>query len=342
MKMYILLNQESIKKIRFLKMGLANFKFNTSYELLSKYNIQSQYLWDSVFNLIVRVDKSYKDILKEIEDCKILRIWCQRNTLHLICKEKFDFYVGISNLIGNWFSRKYLVNTASVEEYMELSRSIISGISPKSLNHKFIKNWAGALIEMSRQGHILTYYGGNVITNKNEITYSLTLLDLITYYFQHYGPASISDFLHWSGLKVKRQLVIECLKKHKKIHFIEDIAYHVDDLKIDLNFEIPEILIFSKFDMVLVSYSDKKWICDSIYFKRVWGRSGHVEAVIIVLGKICGTWRRKYNCLIEIYWFFEISSEVKEKVFNEFKRIFKKITEEELKLDEIGFKQIAK
>ena len=40
-----------------------------------------------------------------------------------------------------------------------------------------------------------------------------------------------------------------------------------------------------------IGSKDKRWLIDPAHYKKVWRPGAHVEAVVLVGGRIAGTWR---------------------------------------------------
>ncbi len=46
-----------------------------------------------------------------------------------------------------------------------------------------------------------------------------------------------------------------------------------------------------RFDPLLLATKDKDWLVDAEHYKKVWRPSAHVDPVLLVRGRIAGTWR---------------------------------------------------
>ncbi|MCH7702127.1 MAG: winged helix DNA-binding domain-containing protein [Planctomycetes bacterium] len=51
------------------------------------------------------------------------------------------------------------------------------------------------------------------------------------------------------------------------------------------------VRLLYRFDPLLLATKDKWWLIDEAHYKKVWRPSAHVEAVLLVRGRIAGTWR---------------------------------------------------
>ena len=51
------------------------------------------------------------------------------------------------------------------------------------------------------------------------------------------------------------------------------------------------IKLLGRFDPLVLGTKDKDWFSEPVYRKRVWRPGANVEAVILIGGRIAGTWR---------------------------------------------------
>lgn len=110
-------------------------------------------------------------------------------------------------------------------------------------------------------------------------------------YFKHYGPATLKDFCHWSGLPqgASRQC-LDSLDGLLDAHSHDDRDYFTHGA-IAGSAPENELFLLGKFDPLFVSYSHKDWIAPPKLQKQVWRNAGWVEAVIIDSSRLAGVWR---------------------------------------------------
>ena len=51
------------------------------------------------------------------------------------------------------------------------------------------------------------------------------------------------------------------------------------------------VRLLYRFDPMLLATRDKSWLIDDEHYKKVWRAAAHVEAVLLVRGRIAGIWR---------------------------------------------------
>lgn len=113
-------------------------------------------------------------------------------------------------------------------------------------------------------------------------------------YFLSRGPASLEDFVWWSGLPVKdARKGLEMVKHRLAALEINSKKYWLPD-----SFEEPashknHVYILPAFDEFILSYKDRGAIIDMNNRKNAVSNNGVFRPVILVNGKISGVWKRK-------------------------------------------------
>ena len=126
------------------------------------------------------------------------------------------------------------------------------------------------------------------------------LYELARRYLSAYGPASVQDFAHWSGLQVKNgkkafagiadELVpVEVEGQRQPVFVLEQ---ELNKLR-RAGQDVPAVVLLPKFDVLLLARKDKSWLVDDQYYKRIHGKAGQVEAAVLLSGRAAATWRIK-------------------------------------------------
>ncbi len=289
-------NSLDLREYRLSNSGLIHPFDSVESCVKSHLGIQSQYTNSAFISILLRTKDSIN--LNDIyHSKKIIRAWVQRVTVHLI--EMDDFFL-INNLRKDekcWVY-DYIKNSDEVLKYIN-SLVYESGISAKILSERIKKEFGKDANDWSK-----SFILGNI----NELIYGKVSKDGILYqkfsdrsiktsswqvvferYLKTYGPATLDDFSHWSGLN-KTMLEKEIKTNHiQSLEYNKKIYYYTHQI-VD-KVEYPVIL--SKFDPLLVAYKDKSWILEEMDAKIVWRKAGQVEAVILDESGIIATWRMK-------------------------------------------------
>jgi hypothetical protein len=115
--------------------------------------------------------------------------------------------------------------------------------------------------------------------------------ELARRYFTSHGPASVADFAWWAGLKISdARAGLESVKSELESETIDGRTLWFA--------AAPSIratnsaYLLPPWDEFTVAYRDRNDILDPSYAKRVNAGGGVLSPVIVIGGKVVGTWKR--------------------------------------------------
>jgi hypothetical protein len=112
-------------------------------------------------------------------------------------------------------------------------------------------------------------------------------------YFVSRGPATAHDFAKWSGLTVgDARAGVEAVASKLRRDVIDGATYWSGHERPPPHRGRPVAHLLSIYDEYLSSYRDRTAICDPADAKRLVGKGNALAYVVILDGKISGTWRR--------------------------------------------------
>jgi hypothetical protein len=143
----------------------------------------------------------------------------------------------------------------------------------------------------------------------------LACTELARRYFRSHGPATLNDFVWWSGLsKGQSKKALETIKTEFVSETIENQTYWFSS---DIQSFEPEnntIHFVPAFDEFIISYRDRKASLPFENMAQAVSVNGIFKPVIVINGQVEGTWKRtvKKNIIIlETLFFSPISKSVK-------------------------------
>lgn len=157
------------------------------------------------------------------------------------------------------------------------------------------------------------------------LTHEEALAELANRYFTSHGPATLQDFVWWSGLKmtdarhglelVKSQLNNETV--NGQTHWFADTAPGKKD-------KLPVVNLLPSYDEYMVGYTDRSAIFDISHTDKLDSRGSVLAQYTIVLhGQVVGTWKRtlkKNAVMIELSPFARLSKAEYQAIVVETKR----------------------
>ncbi len=148
---------------------------------------------------------------------------------------------------------------------------------------------------------------------------------LLRRFLRAYGPATLQDFSHWTGLLMKeakniweilQEELVEVGIEGEKAFLLRDDH---DQLK-NGSYDGQVLRLLPLFDPYLLAHADKNHLISSAHYKRVYRNQGWISPVILLDGKIIGVWsytRRAKRWPLEIEPFEKFSKTIRAKIEEE-------------------------
>jgi hypothetical protein len=115
---------------------------------------------------------------------------------------------------------------------------------------------------------------------------------LISRYFQSHGPATLQDFIWWSGLPVadaKRGL--EIMRSELESEIVESKTYWFKDAFAEKPVKDSAFLL-PAFDEFIISYKDRSACLSNSHHRSTISINGIFRPVILINGRVSGTWKK--------------------------------------------------
>lgn len=318
-------------ELRFQNNGILS-RFEDVYECISElHGIQSQYDLYAYIALINRVKNI--ELNELFIDENIVKSWGQRVTLHINTKENMFLNKMIFSSKDNWI-KKYINQLGGecdkiVEQIVnaDYKNNCFSKIDIQNHIHHVergkMMQWGGVLAQASIEGYVYEVLDGNkekkysklnFTLNKN-LNYEQAIEKLIKKYILAYGPVSLKDFAHWSGLKKCdfEKKWKEVVKDYERYQFNEEEYYYI---RCEIFNQRENILLLGKFDPLLLAYHDKTWLMGEQYLQKVWKAAGQVEGIILVDYVFVGTWRCNQKNK-KLFFYISNESVISKSILNE-------------------------
>lgn len=145
------------------------------------------------------------------------------------------------------------------------------------------------------------------------------LKNLVERYFTSHGPATLQDFVRWTGLtvadtKIGLKLAASSLQKV----LIDKTEYWMSASITGSTTETPSTYLLAGFDEFMLGYKDRSAALAPEYANRICpGNNGVFFPTLVINGQVCGTWKSTITakqCTIEPQPFFPFSAEQKQAI----------------------------
>jgi hypothetical protein len=142
---------------------------------------------------------------------------------------------------------------------------------------------------------------------KNTLTKDEALSLLAKKYFTSHGPATLPDFVWWSGLSVTNaRKALEMNKSELLSETIDNETYWFAEPVFQSSSHSDSVYLLPAFDEYLISYKNRSAAITIDQHKKAVSNNGIFRPIIVVNGQISGLWKRilkKDSILIELNHF---------------------------------------
>ena len=261
---------------------------------------------------------SEKAFSKAFNEGKIVRFHLLRGTWQLVSAEDYWWMLDLcapkaKQVINGWMSSNKIA--IPDEELTRIRSIIVETIEKKGSVTK--EDFEEALVAkgITMDDHRLSYHirfaeldgvicSGNLLPMK--ATYALSekkiphtepierdwaLARLATKYFQSHSPATLEDFVWWSGLNVadcKRS--IDLIGNHLYSDLYKGKTFYLHENCRTRGFRKGEYLLIPPYDEYLIGYKSRDIVLDPEHKHHAHNNSGIFQPVIAYDGRICGNW----------------------------------------------------
>lgn len=116
--------------------------------------------------------------------------------------------------------------------------------------------------------------------------------ELLRRYLRAYGPATLKDFAHWSGMSMVEARELAPFAQNE---FAErdGLLFLRDDVEFlqERAHECASVHLLPHFDVYLLAHATKDHFLDPRFYKRVYRNQGWISPVLLINGEIAGVWR---------------------------------------------------
>ena len=122
------------------------------------------------------------------------------------------------------------------------------------------------------------------------------LAELAGRYFTSRGPATLPDFVWWSGLLASEARAgLEAVRSKLDKEIIDGQTYWFSPSESKLKESSADVYLLPGFDEYLLAYKDRSASLDVPNYKRLTPTNGMLPATIVSAGRVIGTWKRTFK-----------------------------------------------
>ena len=277
-------------------------------------------------------DATDQSIEQAIEARQLLRTWALRGTLHFVAAADIRWLLTLLSARTIASSKHRYHELGLDSSILSLSCDLLAeslsqgqpfdrgecyqlledhGISTKGQRGIFILQRAcleGLICQGSVRGrHPLFFSLEDSFAPQGNFTREEALSELSLRYFNTRGPATLQDFIWWSGLPTtEAKMALNSVKQNLESLTYNGHTYWQGQAVLSEPNEPTRVHLLPGFDEYLISYKDRSAALDDPLYQRVTPTNGMLPATLVVDGKVIGTWKRvlkKKTVEIEFFLF---------------------------------------
>lgn len=121
-----------------------------------------------------------------------------------------------------------------------------------------------------------------------------SLAELASRYFTSHGPATLHDFVWWSGLKISdARTAIDLAATALERETFDDQTYWMSRKVPAWPAKMESTFLLPGFDEYLLGYTDRSVVLDPKHAQKICpGSNGVFNPTVIINGRVVGTWKR--------------------------------------------------
>ncbi|MDR2009451.1 MAG: winged helix DNA-binding domain-containing protein [Bacteroidales bacterium] len=346
------MNTSELLKIRLHNQLLADHVINEPHKIVSWFGaMQSQSLEMAKWAIGSRLEGSTVSTIENaLNTGKIIRTHILRPTWHFVAAEDIHWMFELSNPrikpVYISYCRMIGVEETIIYKSIDILEKALTGNKhltkeeiSEILLHKNIKTdnhllnmiigraeMEGIICNGKLRGNKQTYtLLQEWVPEKNKLSKEEALECLARKFFSSHSPATLQDFVWWSGLTVtEARKAIELIKND----FISEeingrIFWMKNNISVPDKTEISALLL-PPFDEFVVSYKDRSEIIEDQHYSKVMTKNGLFSPTIMLNGQIIGSWKKintKNGIKIELSFFEKTNIKTQSLFKKEIKRL---------------------
>ncbi|HJQ31942.1 MAG TPA: winged helix DNA-binding domain-containing protein [Pyrinomonadaceae bacterium] len=325
------MTDSNVARIRLHNQGVASPRFDEPSEVVRWFGaVQAQDYLGSLWALGLRTRRATEaSVERAIARRSIVRTWPLRGTLHFVAAEDVRWMLRLSGgrtvarAAGRYrqleldeatFTKSMRVLARSLEGGRQLTRAELadaleqSGIATGGQRLIHILNRSaleGLTCYAARRGKQFTFAlldewapsSGGLPTREE------SLAELAGRYFESRGPATLQDFVWWSGLTTTdARAGLEAARPRLRREVFGGQTYWLSASASAPKDESPSAQLLPAFDEYTVAYKDRAPILHPSHVRRADAATAILGPAVVVNGLAIGTWKRtlrKDSVLIE-------------------------------------------
>lgn len=335
------MNFDDISNLRLINQQIVETKFKTPKDIVGWMGaMQAQDIQMAKWAIGVRLPNSTEKVIESaIDNAEIIRTHVLRPTWHFVSSEDIYWMLDLTSSRIKASMKSRDKELGLIENIYNKSNSLLEKLlrdGNNLLRQEIVSEFqnAGIAVDNNRASHLLMRaelegiicsgkakakkqtYGllTERVTKTKTLNHDEALAELATRYFTSHGPATLQDFVWWSGLSVgEARQSLEMIKSKFIPETIDNQTYWVTNTFLGSKLKKNFICFLPAFDEFIISYKNRTASLIFENHNKAVSNNGIFRPIIVKNGTVIGIWKRtikKDNVILESEFFYPPSQAV--------------------------------
>ncbi len=337
------MNQRDIVNLRLISQHLTKTDLREPAQVVSALGaLQAQDYQASLWAIGLRTQGCNEaDVKKAVADGVVVRTWIMRGTLHFATAKDVHWMLellGPGLVAGRAGRHRQLkLDAADFKKSQDFFADALHGKKRMTRDQLYSVLESGGISTKGQRGYHMLWRAGLdgvicfgphagkqptfVLLNEwvprtASLTREEALQALARLYFCTRGPATLQDFVWWSGLRtIEAKAGLNAVASEIKSTVVGEKIFWTPKNQEPLNDALSATLLLPAFDEYIVSYRDRSALLRSVHRSRV-SNNGMFYPTIVVDGCVVGNWKKttkKNQATVQLLPFGNLASTEKHK-----------------------------
>jgi hypothetical protein len=341
------MNRDEIIQFRLFNQGLSDNYFDNPEEIVAHFGaMQAQDYSMSLWAIGLRMQNPEKSAIEKLTNAgKIIRTHILRPTWHLVHQKDIRWMMQLSapnvkkatqyidkkqgltdelflkawKIIEQEFTRNEFLNKEKIVSCLSNQQMVISNLLATQI---IMRAEVEMLLCNGNQKNVYALFE-NRIPTANVISKQEAIVKLAQLYFKSRGPATLKDFVWWSGLSLNdAKIGVAELDKQLQSFTYDKLKYYHFEIKNNIP-KRPSFALLPCYDEYTVGYSEGRNIVLPAGVDSAETGNGIFKPTILSENELVGTWRKGKKNRVEIQSFTDDKNSVEKAIKEDIEKFCK-------------------
>jgi hypothetical protein len=315
------MNPSDIARYRLINQQIALAQCRNAAELLAEFGaMQGQDYPGALWSIGLRLPEATETTVEQaVAGRTIVRTWMMRGTLHFIAARDVHWMLSLLAprtiaSVAHW-RRRLELDDRLLGRCRKLFTTALEGGRQLAREHVLDLLEQNKISTASQRGYVILWHLAQEglicfaarsgkqhgfalldewVARPRRLEREAALAELARRYFTSHGPATLADFVWWSGLKVSdARTGLDAISSKLSRHSVDGAIYWMPRDLPDRAGSSAAVYLLPGFDEYLLGYKDRSAVLDARHARKIVpGGNGVFLPTVVINGRVAGIWKR--------------------------------------------------